>query len=229
MKHTVQQGARNRSGRKGGVLAAAALCVAMVAAFFTAPVPARAASAYDPVSATVPVEVALSGDKPSAALTSTFVMEPAEGETVSPEQDELTIKGGGKASFELSFDEVGVHRYTVTQTTKDADRWTIDRQVYDVTVYCFWDEETDTLYTEFTAMNGEGKKDVACVFTNGYKAPAAPKDDTEGDLPETGDTALLPVAVVCALGVVAVGAGVAMKRRRASTGSDGIDSSRDER
>lgn len=221
MKQQVQQAMRGRAARVRGMLAAATLCTAMVAAFFTAPVPAHAASRYEPVTANVPVEVSVKGDKPEKALTTTFTMVPAEGETVQPDKGSVTIEGEGEASFAVSFDEVGEHHYTVTQTTKDADNWTIDRKtVYDVTVYCLWEEDTDTLFTTVVMKNGQGLKDDTCVYENTYKAPKLPetgkteKPKAEGAMPQTGDSSMLAVGAACVAGAVLVCGGVVLAKRR---------------
>lgn len=213
---------RRHTFRKRGVFAVAALLVAMSAAFFTAPVSARAESRYEPVTAQVPVEVKATGDKPEKGFTSTFSMTAADGEDVQPDTGELAIEGAGKAAFAVSFDEVGEHHYTVTQTTEGADNWTVDRQAYDVTVYCLWEEKSDTLFTTVVMKNGEGLKDDSCYFENAYKAPKLPetgKPETEkpegtGTMPQTGDNSMLVIGAVCAAGAVLVCGGVMLSKRR---------------
>lgn len=217
MKQVVFEKALSGRDRVRKVLAAALLCVVAAAAVFTAPVPAHAAeSRYDAVTASVPVEVAFTGtgaDKAGSALTSTFTMTPAEGETVAPASDTVSVTGAGKASFSLSYNEVGEHNYTVTQTTKDTANWTIDRAVYAVTAYCMWDENTDTLFTTVVIKDESGAKDESCLFENAYKAPAQPSKPA-GSMPQTGDTQLYVALGVCAAGALAIGAGLWFRSRR---------------
>ena len=220
MKQVVLQKAPSGRIHVRKVLAAALLCVSVAVALFAAPAPAHAAtSRYDAVKASVPVDVAFTGsgaDKAGSELTSTFTMTPAEGETVAPTTETLSVKGSGTAAFSLSFNEVGEHNYTVTQTTKDAENWTTDRSVYAVTVYCMWDESTDTLFTTVVIKDEDGTKDESCLFENAYKAPAQPTKPAvkpAGGMPQTGDAQLYVALGVCAAGLIAAGAGIWSRRR----------------
>lgn len=221
----VQQG--TRAARRGGlgVLAAAALCMVAAVALFVTPTTASA-TVYEPITATVPVQVSLTGDKAPSDETFTFTMEAADGEAVKPAQDTLTVTGAGQAGFSLSYSEVGEHHYTVRQTAGTAKNWTYDGQVYSVTVYVLWNEEDDTIYPKVVVEDETGSKAEACTFANAYKAPAAPQpapkpepekkpaDRIKDALPQTGDQALFYVVTIAVVGAAAVAGGMALQRRR---------------
>lgn len=206
MKH----GSRIRRGI--GALAAATVSAVAAVVLLTAPAPAAAASRYEPVQAEIPVTFAVSGDKADKAPSFTASIVAAEGETIQPDQSQVTVTGAGKATFTVTFDEVGEHHYTVTQTTPDTKNWTLDTQVYDITAYCMWDETTDALFTKVIVKDSKGFKADECTFTNSYKAPVVPSKP--GDLVQTGDDAAFMIAGACIAGAVVLITGVAMLRRR---------------
>lgn len=210
-------GWRKRLGIKQGLLAMA-LCA--LAAFALVATPADA-YAYDEVTAQVQVEVALSGDTPAQSETFTVAMEPADGETVSPAQNEVTITGAGTGTFAVSYAKPGEHHYTVTQTAGSADRWTYDTKVYDVTVYCMWNESNDTLYTEVSCKGSDGYKYDSCIFTNSYDAPdPQPTEETTEEtvveqLVKTGDAQMmLGIGAAIVAACACAGAAVALRRKR---------------
>lgn len=202
--------------RRFGALLSCAFAAALVALALV-PASAQAASRYQPVTATVPVEFVTSGDKASEPETFTATIAPAEGETVLPQTSEVSVSGAGTTSFSLSFDEVGEHHYTVRQVAGSADNWAYDEAVYDVTAYCLWDEETDTLFTKVIVRNAAGEKCESALFDNSYDAPAAPEkpagtkpsEPSGGKIANTGDTTnfAAPVALAC-VGVAAVAVAV---------------------
>lgn len=210
--HEVNLGSRIRR-RLVAFAAAVLVACGLVAA---GPVVAFARD-YAPVKAEVPVAFNVTGDTPKADETFTAIMTPTAGETVKPAQASVSVTGAGKASFELSFNEVGEHHYTITQAAGNAQGWTYDTQTYDVTAFCMWDEPDDAIYTQVFIENVSGEKTDLAEFTNTYGAPAgenaAPAGVTKS-MPQTGDaTPYVAVAVLVCAGVAAGVAGVLARRR----------------
>ena len=201
------------------LLSCAFAVVALITALAAVPARAFASSRYASVEARVPVSVPLVGDAVTATPDFTFKMTPADGEEVAPASDELTVNGAGSASFSLAFDEVGEHRYSVTQVSGAADGWTYDAQTYDVTVFCMWDEATDALFTKVIVRDAQGFKASSCEFSNTYEAPAAPSEPGRGgngSLAGTGDASSndwRPL-LACGVVVVAVAGAAAFRRHR---------------
>ncbi len=203
-----------RARRAIGALAAATVSAVAAVVLLMAPAPASASSRYEPVQAEIPVSFTVSGDKAEAAPSFTARIAAVEGEAVQPDQNEIKVAGAGKATFTVPLDEVGEHHYTVTQSTLDTNNWTLDTQVYDVTVYCMWEESTDSLFTKVIVNDSEGFKANGCAFANSYKAPSAPAGtSTPGWMPQTGDVTAAVVVGVCVAGVLLLAAGVALRRR----------------
>ena len=194
---------------------------------------AHAASGYDSVTAEVPVRVDVTGDASADAQTFTFVMEPDDGETVSPDQSVVSVDGEGEATFSVSLDEVGEHHYTVRQVAGSADGWTYDAQAYEVTVYGYdmGDQGADALRTLVIVEDGEGYKAESCAFTNAYEAAeenvdegsggdAAGEDGStapaaDGSIARTGDDNDPGLVMgVLAVGLLAIAVGVVLARRR---------------
>lgn len=206
--------------------AVASACV-FSAVLFGAPRSAWAAtSRHEAVTATVPVSAVLAGDKADEVPAFMFEMTPTDDESVAPAESQVTADAEGNASFSLTFDRVGEHHYTVRQVTAAADRWTLDSQVYDVTVYCMWNEKTDDLFTTVIIKDAQGTKAESCSFANAYDAPEAPatpapKPETNKPVPTTGDaTNVMPIVALACVGVVLVCGGVWFSRRKRDA-SDG--------
>lgn len=201
--------------RRGiGALAAAAVSAVAAVVLLTAPAPAVAASHFEPIQAEVPVAFAVSGDKADKAPAFSASMVAAEGETIQPDRGKVAVAGAGKATFTATFDEVGEHRYTVTQTTSDTKNWTLDTRVYDVTAYCMWEESTDSLFTKVVVNDSNGFKADDCTFVNSYEAPSSPSGlGTAGWMPKTGDVAAAKIAGVGVVGALVVAGGIALHRR----------------
>lgn len=203
-----------RARRGFGALAALALSAFAVAVLLTAPVSAAAESRYTPVTGEVPITFAVTGDEATDAPTFTATMTAADGEEIAPDQASVTVTGAGEAVLSATFDEVGEHHYTVTQTAGSAKNWTYDTQVYDVTIYCMWEESTDSLFTTVIIKDAEGYKADDCTFTNSYKAPAKKVQKKKGTLAHTGDDSGAYIAAALGAGVIVVCAGVVLRRRR---------------
>ena len=85
----------------------------------------------------------------------------------------IEVTGAGEASFSISYDELGIYKYTVKQKAGSAANWTYDDTVYNVDVYVLRDEETDTAEPLVIVYASDGTK-ADLVFNNTYKAPAKP-------------------------------------------------------
>lgn len=90
-----------------------------------------------------------------------------------PENNVIEVTGAGEASFSISYDELGIYKYTVKQKAGSAANWTYDDTVYNVDVYVLRDEETDTAEPLVIVYANDGTK-ADLVFNNTYKAPAKP-------------------------------------------------------
>ena len=195
----------------GALMLVMAACLAVA----LPPVAAHAASRYTPVEAEVPVEVTVSGDALPADADArfSFKMTAVDGEKVLPAEDALTIDGAGRANFSMSYGEVGEHHYAVTQVAGAAGDVTYDARIYDVTVYCMWDESADALFTKVIVKDSDGFKAASCAFENAYAAPAAPAKPAPGKLAGTGDAGGTGWLVLLAGGAAIVAAGVSLRRR----------------
>lgn len=115
------------------VLCLLALCVGMVS------VTAFAVN-YDPVTATIPVEVALTGTLPSTPdtfkvqLTADDPSYPMPADAVNGVAV-LDFKGSGKDAFKITYDNLGVYTYTAKQLDIGNKDCYQDKGIYDITVY----------------------------------------------------------------------------------------------
>lgn len=149
---------------------AVALCLMLLVLLSTS-VTAFAASYH--TTAQITVKNNISG-KDNATEVFEYVLESADGAPM-PENNVIQITGAGEASFSISYDKVGVYRYTVKQKAGSAANWTYDETVYNVDVYALRNEETDTLEPLVIVYAGDGTKADGLVFNNVYKAAPAPK------------------------------------------------------
>lgn len=195
--------------------AAMALVLGVVSAVLAGGATSAYASTYQPVSAAVPVHVAVEGDD-APEQEFTFAIEPESADSAAPEESNLSITGAGDGAFALSFNQVGEHHYKVTQVPGNAENWTYDAQVYEVTVFCMWNEKDDSLYTQVVVEDEQGFKAEGCNFQNTYAAPSAPSEDDQAATSgvKTGDVLGVFGAVAAVLAVVALGVGFVASRRR---------------
>lgn len=161
----------------------------------------------------------------------TFVLKDADGNTV----DEAANDANGSVKFdEITYDQAGTYRYTVSEVKGDDTTITYDETVYDVTVEVA-DNGSGTLVPTVTIGNGDSQ---GIVFTNEYNEPENPtpgNEDTPDDKTpdkkpdnsgttqssdranvQTGDTAqFMPVVAALLASLLAVIAiAVVMIRRR---------------
>ena len=118
-----------------------------------------------------------------------FVLKDADGNTV----DETVNDANGSVKFdEITYDQVGTYRYTVSEVKGDDTTITYDETVYDVTVEVT-DNGIGALEPVVTIGNGESQ---GIVFTNEYNEPEnptpgnedTPDDKTPDKKPDNGGT-----------------------------------------
>lgn len=163
----------------------------------------------------------------------TFVLKDADGNTV----DEAVNDANGSVKFdEITYDQAGTYRYTVSEVKGDDTTITYDETVYDITVEVT-DNGSGTLVPTVTIGNGESQ---GIVFTNEYNEPEnptpgnedTPDDKTPNKKPDnggttqssdkgnvqTGDTAqFMPVVaalLASLLAVIAIAVVIIRRRRR---------------
>ena len=163
----------------------------------------------------------------------TFVLKDADGNTV----DEAVNDANGSVKFdEITYDQAGTYRYTVSEVKGDDTTITYDETVYDVTVEVA-DNGSGTLVPTVTIGNGDSQ---GIVFTNEYNEPENPtpgNEDTPDDKTpdkkpdnggttqssdratvQTGDTAqfvpVLAALLASLLAVIAIAVVMIRRRRR---------------
>lgn len=157
----------------------------------------------------LPIEIVLEGDRPvqpetyvirMKALTENAPMP----ETAKDQQAVIEIKGQGTKEFPpIKFIQPGVYQYEITQQGGTAEHYTYDPCVYNVTVYCTADSSRKLEITVVALEQGEEAKKEAVRFTNQYKLPKTPAEQTKPSLEQakpvkTGDNT--PIAILlCAM------------------------------
>ena len=147
---------------------AVALCLMLLVLLSTS-VTAFAASYHTTAAITVKNQVT---GNDNATEKFEYILESADGAPM-PENNVIEVTGAGEASFSISYDELGIYKYTVKQKAGSAANWTYDDTVYNVDVYVLRDEETDTAEPLVIVYASDGTK-ADLVFNNTYKAPAKP-------------------------------------------------------
>ncbi|MGI6110354.1 MAG: Spy0128 family protein [Eubacteriaceae bacterium] len=202
----------SRGIRLTGLLFLAVLLIAMIF-----PLSANAADQAAGVSAVIPVQEKVTGDKPESTLDFKFKLTPVtENAPLPVNGDILTISGSGSGQFDL--DLTGSkpgdkYEYTLTQQAVTADNYSSDTVSYSVMVYVLRHED-DQLYTQVVISNGDTKFDAA-EFTNKYTAPVVP--EPVKPTPESPFTGIMQnsdfQAVLIVLAVAAVSIVIARKKR----------------
>ena len=123
------------------------LVLALVAVSVLATIPAFAA---EDLTAQVEVEMKTTGTPPDPAETYTIRLE-ADGDYPMPEGKvggtyDLEITGAGSAKFPaITYDNIGVFTYTITQVAGSYPGATYDSAEYDLTVTVYRNTETDEI------------------------------------------------------------------------------------
>ena len=131
----------------------------------------------------------VSGDKPDAYPTFTFALVPLDGSVLpdSAGENGVTtgiINGDGTASLgSITFDQVGTYSYKVYEVAGDAEGWTYDNTVYNVT-YTVTDDGAGVLGTSTSITTSDGTAADAVTFENVYTAPAPEPEPEPEPTPE---------------------------------------------
>lgn len=138
------------------------------------------AFAASPVSVSLEVSTVLSGTPAEESETFEFVL------TSLDTGDEFftTVDGAGTARFDrLTFNQVGVYKYTVRQTQGVNPNCTYDSTIYYVTISVFNGQNGyDFRMTATVYKDGADEKQDSIVFENVYKAvPTEPTKPSEPD------------------------------------------------
>lgn len=186
----------------------------------------------------------VSGDKPDAYPTFTFALEALNGSILPDSSGENgvttgIINGDGAVSLgSVTFDQAGTYSYKAYEVAGNAEGWTYDNTVYNVT-YTVTDDGAGVLGTSTSISTSDGTAADAVTFENVYTAPApepepepeptpAPEPEPEPAkdpepakeepkkpaIPNTGDATQTALPVGLAVAAAAVLAAAVMVRRR---------------
>jgi pilin isopeptide linkage protein len=153
-----------------------------------------------------PVKKVISGDDPATDATFTFKM------TADPKNSSLpsgmaedsmpmpadakgsqsltkTVTGEGSVEFgDITFSDIGIYVYEVSEVKGDAEGYTYDDTVYTVTYVV---TETDGKLSCTRTIQMDGKEDsklTELTFTNNYKKPTSSKPTDNGTTISSGNT-----------------------------------------
>lgn len=146
-----------------------ALCVCVLG------VTAYAAS--DPVSATIEVNIALSGDLPDTPETFLVEMTPDKAGNPMPKDTQkgvytLTFQGAASQKIQMSFARVGVYHYTVKQLSGGNGDCYQDFGVYHIAVYVTSDDSQTLNLSVVLSREGVEDKQGKIIFSNRYATAA---------------------------------------------------------
>lgn len=178
-----------RKRRWETLLAAPLLAFALVAAAFLPAGTVRAAETAGTTDAyrcsiSIPVQVTVSGDT-APQEKYTFTMEKETADAPMPENNILTIDGGGSGSFaSIEYTVPGDYVYRVNQVAGKTEGMTYDTSTYQVTVRVV-NTETGGLTAEIWAVKNDSNQKVDSIsfdnqYDNGQK-PAVPSDPGNGN------------------------------------------------
>ena len=130
-----------------------------------------------------PVEKRITGDRPSANSTFTFVLRPDNASFPMPSgtvngEKTVTITGAGNADFgNITYTAAGTYTYTASERVGTASGYVYDTTVYRMTVVVT--ETNGQLVATRTITNAAGAVQNGLIFTNIYTSPAGPKTGDE--------------------------------------------------
>ena len=198
------------------VLCMVALCIGMLGV--------TAFAAYEPATASIPVEIALTGYLP--VTPDTFQVELSADDAAFPMPEgavdgkyTIDIVGASSGAFDITFDTLGVYTYTVKQLDLGNEDCYQDSSVYKIVVQVLNNSDYTAFELNVVVSCEEEKCDI--LFQNRYAMPTevqmnavktmdgkTPKDgaftfelvDAQGAVletvanNETGDIAFLPIS-----------------------------------
>ena len=151
------------------VLCLVALCVGFMGV--------TAFAAYDPVTATIPVEITLSGYLPETADTFRVELTPADATCPMPEGTVdgvyvMDMVGASAGNIEITFDQHGIYTYTAKQLPVENEDCYLDESTYKIVAQVINNED----YTGFDLVvviyrNDEAEKPDVISFANRYAMP----------------------------------------------------------
>lgn len=152
------------------VLWVTALCICVLGV--------TAYAAGDIVSATVEVNIALSGDLPEKPETFLVELTPDKAGNPMPEDTRegvytMSFQGAASQKVKMSFDRVGVYRYTVKQLSGGNGDCYQDSGVYHIAVYVTVDDQSQDLnLSVILTREGVEDKQGKITFSNRYATAA---------------------------------------------------------
>lgn len=186
----------------------------------------------------------VSGDKPDAYPMFTFALEALSGSILPDSAGENgvttgVINGDGTVSLgSITFDQAGTYSYKAYEVAGNAEGWTYDNTVYNVT-YTVTDDGAGVLGTSASITTSDGTAADAVTFENVYTAPApepepepepTPEPEPEPEpakdpepakeepkkpaIPNTGDATQTALPVGLAVAAAAVFAAAVVVRRK---------------
>ena len=134
-------------------------------------------AAGDPVSATIQVNTAVSGDSPEKPETFTVEMTADQAGAPMPEGTQdgvytMQLRGAASGKLRLDFDRLGVYRYTVRQLPVDGGDCTLDPGVYHITAYVTLDDQGALQLSVVLTRDGVTDKQEKIEFSNRYPSAA---------------------------------------------------------
>lgn len=130
------------------------------------------------------IQLDISGELPSSAESFTFVLETAD-DAPMPEVNTISITGAGSSRFSsITYTKPETYHYTVRQIAGDAEGYTYDDTVYDLTVQVTTSDTGALKAVCWAYEQGNSQKTDQILFTNQYLPP---KPDDTGESPQTGD------------------------------------------
>ncbi len=188
------------------------------------------AFAADDLGITIPVTISLSGTLPETAEDFTVKLTADDASYPMPEGadgNEYTMKitGADTKNFPvITYDELGVYTYTISQAAGENKKCTYDKMVYSLTVYVTNKEDGSGLEASAVLYpDTKGDKQACAEFKNQYEivtpTPTATSTPTptptKTPSPKTGDNSAVAyyavIIGVCA-GVIAIA--LAARRKR---------------
>ena len=170
------------------------------------------------VSVSIPVTIALSGSAPGSPerYAVRLTAEDAANPMPAGSRDgvyTLKILGAGSKNFpDISYDRVGVYRYTISQAAGTGKQCAYDGRVYTLTVRVGNAPWGGLEASAVLCQEPDGKKTDRAFFENRYGEKNTPGPKTSS--PKTGDSANTPLDLALAVGSLGVLAMLALTRTR---------------
>lgn len=195
----------------------------ILAVMFAAAVPACVFAANSP-SISIPVTLTIKGVVPEQQEAYRVLLKADDQAFPMPEgsvdgEYTLTVTSGKTAKFpDITYSQLGVYTYTVSQVAGDNELCTYDDRVYTLKVYITNVKAGSGLEATAILSPDEGEnKFPEAEFVNSYEAPPAGSETPPAspDAPKSGDDTEMGLYACLAAGSMIVLAAVLLIRRRA--------------